>query len=81
MKKVLFLGLAVISIIAIKCRQDPQNNSCRDVQLIEMMQDSICPLTCQGVCACNGVTYCNECDAMKEGFSVHPADTIPCSQK
>ncbi|MFT4754527.1 MAG: hypothetical protein ACI9GM_000012 [Salibacteraceae bacterium] len=81
MKRVLFFVVMLVSVVTIKCRQDPQNDACFSADLKVSMEDSICVLTCKGVCACNGVTYCNECEAMKQGFEVQPGDTIPCSQK
>jgi hypothetical protein len=73
--------LVLLSVIASRCTQDPRNNACYDAKLEASMKDSTCALSCEGVCACNGVTYCNECEAMKAGYIVHPGDTIPCSQK
>ena len=81
MKRVLFFVLLIISVVAIQCSQDPRNDACHDPVLQESMKDSTCVLPCYGVCACNGVTYCNECEAMKQGYEVYPGDTIPCSQK
>ena len=81
MKRVLFLVVILVSMITIRCQQDPRNDACHDPELELLMKDSVCVATCEGVCACNGVTYCNECEAMKAGYSVHPGDTIPCSQK
>lgn len=81
MKKVLFFVLLIVTVVAVKCKQDPRNDACFDADVKAFMADSICVLSCEGVCACNGVTYCNECEAMKQGFVVHPGDTIPCSQK
>lgn len=81
MKRLFFLVVIFISVVAVRCSQDPRNDTCRDLELMEAMADTICPLGCDGVCACNGMTYCNECEAMKQGFVVNPGDTIPCSQK
>ena len=81
MKRIIFILLVVVSVVAVRCDKDPRNNACYDSALVEMMKDSACVPTCEGVCACNGVTYCNECEAMKAGYAVAPGDTIPCSQK
>ena len=81
MKRLFFLVVIFLSVVAVRCTQDPRNDACFDADLKASMADTICPLTCEGVCACNGVTFCNECEAMKQGFAVHPGDTIPCSQK
>tara|TARA_R110002050_G_scaffold141251_2_gene266305 strand:+ start:14151 stop:14396 length:246 start_codon:yes stop_codon:yes gene_type:complete len=81
MKRGIFIVLVLLSVVAIRCQQDPRNDACYDPDLVKMMKDSTCALSCQGVCACNGATYCNECEAMKAGFAVAPGDTVPCSQK
>lgn len=81
MKKILVVVIILTGFFATQCNRDPRNDTCKDDELVEMMKDSICDLTCDGVCACNGVTYCNECEAMKAGFTVAVGDTIPCSQK
>ncbi len=81
MKKLIFFVLLLVTVVAIRCSQDPRNDACFDADLKASMVDSVCILSCEGVCACNGVTYCNECEAMKQGYAVHPGDTIPCSQK
>ena len=80
MKRGVVFILLVISVLAIKCSQDPRNEACFNQELKDAMKDSVCVNTCEGVCACNGSTYCNECEAMKQGYEVYPGDTLPCSQ-
>jgi hypothetical protein len=81
MKKVFFIVLVLISVVAARCGKDITDKSTFDPALVEMMKDSICPLECPGVCAANNITYCNECEAMKAGYLVAAGDTIPCGQK
>ena len=78
-KLFLFVGISVI--IGFSACNDPVDNSCFDAALKESMADSVCIATCEGICACNQVTYCNECEAMKEGYRVAVGDTLPCSPK
>lgn len=51
---------------------------CYSIILEKQNEETACPTDCPGVCACNGVTYCNECLAAKDGFTL--LDTKPCSQ-
>jgi|AVFP01.1.fsa_nt_gi hypothetical protein len=76
--KIVFSFLVVsLMIIASSCstREYPD---CYSIILEEQYEETACPQTCPGVCACNGVTYCNECLAAKDGFTM--LDTKPCSQ-
>ena len=81
MKKLFFIAIVLVTVIAVKCKQDVTDNSSYDPALVELMKDSICPLECPGVCAANNVTYCNECEAKKAGFLVAVGDSLPCGQK
>lgn len=75
---VLFIATSIFLVFA-ACN-DPVDDGCYDAGLAQSMRDSVCILTCEGVCACNGRTYCNECDAMKAGYTVAAGDTVPCPQ-
>jgi|GEM_PF-5728733 hypothetical protein len=44
-----------------------KTHSCYDPKLVH---DGPCPAHCPGVKACNGETYCNECEAARHGYSV-----------
>lgn len=74
------LSILVIGFLGFAACNDPVNDSCYDAALAESMKDTICPATCEGICACNQRTYCNECEAMKAGYSVAVGDSLPCSQ-
>ena len=78
MKKFLLAAVVLLSVVLVNCRKDPRNDDCYDAALAASMKDSICIATCEGICACNNVTYCNECEAMKEGYKVASGDTLPC---
>ncbi len=80
MRKLILVFLVLGSFGYSACN-DPVDNSCYDAALAASMADSTCISTCDGVCACNQVTYCNECEAMKAGYMVAFGDTLPCSQK
>lgn len=81
MMKNLFLFLLVASFILVfSACEDPRDDACYDADLAFSMIDSTCISTCPGVCACNFVTYCNECEAMKAGYAVAIGDSLPCGQ-
>ncbi len=77
MKKMLMI--AVFSAFAVWSCKDDNKDACFSQELQDMYADTVCTEPCTGVCACNDVTYCNECEARKAGFEV--ADTIPCGQR
>ena len=81
MKKLIVAVIVLLSVVVVNCRKDLRNDDCYDAGLAASMKDSICITTCEGICACNYVTYCNECEAMKAGFRVIAGDTLPCSPK
>jgi len=76
-----FFFIAISGVLSFAACNDPVDNSCFDAALKESMKDSTCIATCEGICACNNVTYCNECEAMKEGYTVAVGDSLPCSQR
>lgn len=41
------------------------------------LRPDVCPPDCPGVCGCDGMFYCNSCDAAALGMDVNP--TITCS--
>lgn len=58
----LFLGVVLIS-----CNAEEGNHSCYDASLVH---DGPCPTDCPGVEGCDGNTYCNECEASRQGIRV-----------
>lgn len=53
--------------IAYSCKKE---NSCYDQQLYEQHKNDFCTMDCPGVKGCDGKTYCNECEANKQGIRV-----------
>jgi len=74
----LFLSITVLTAVLISCEEDNQDDSCLDPSLVAQFDSTNCPLLAQPVCACNNVTYLNECLANQAGFAIQ--DTVPCSQ-
>lgn len=46
-------------------------NSCFDQRLKDQMQGFGCTQDCPGVIGCDGKTYCNECEANRQGIRVN----------
>lgn len=40
-------------------------------------QLAVCPAQCNPICACDGVSYCNECNANNAGVDANPAGSCP----
>jgi hypothetical protein len=40
-------------------------------------QLAVCPAQCNPICACDGVSYCNECHANNAGVDANPAGSCP----
>ena len=52
-----------------QCNDDSEPlTGCYDAALDSLWMDSVCSAECLGVCACNGVTYCNPCLAAQDGY-------------
>ena len=79
MYKIIIVGIISAFVFIASCK-DVRDDGCYDAALVEAMKDSVCVTGCEGVCACNNRTYCNECEAMKAGYRVNPGDSIPCNQ-
>jgi hypothetical protein len=76
----IILSVAIAGFLFVASCKDVRDDSCFDPALVEAMKDSVCVTGCEGVCACNNRTYCNECEAMKAGYRVNIGDSIPCNQ-
>lgn len=61
------LSVAAVALFSTSCRK---NTSCYDPVLAERAKNAACTADCPGVIGCNGKTYCNECDAARQGIRV-----------
>ena len=50
-----------------------------DATGICMPRPATCTDDCPGVCGCNGMFYCNACEASRDGTDIHPTGT--CSRR
>lgn len=69
MKKLnwIFILAFLIMLFFVGCKSD--NEICYD-QEMEENHSGICPRNCPKVCGCDGITYCNECNANSKGVTV-----------
>ncbi|HEY1039553.1 MAG TPA: kazal domain protein [Bacteroidia bacterium] len=58
--------LLLLVILANACKKGP--SSCYDEQLYQQYKDKGCTADCPGVTGCDGKTYCNECEANRQGI-------------
>ncbi|MCH2233152.1 MAG: hypothetical protein MK078_02780 [Crocinitomicaceae bacterium] len=63
MKKIVII--AVVGLGFISCNKE---HLCYDPQLERKAALMLCTADCPGFVACNGETYCNECEAARDGF-------------
>lgn len=59
-----------IFTLASCCKQTPPVVSCYDEVLAEQSRELVCTADCPGVIGCDGKTYCNECEAARQGIRV-----------
>jgi hypothetical protein len=64
MKVLLFITL-LLTIFSCK-----KESGCYDAQLEKQFRNSFCTADCPGVIGCDGKTYCNECEANRQGIRV-----------
>jgi len=62
--KQLLMAAGIVCLLACEKKQ----NSCHDPALEEQFKNLACTADCPVVTACNGYTYCNECEANKRGY-------------
>lgn len=70
MNKILMTGIVVLTILVFSLSSCNKENSCYDDDLYQQHKDDICTTDCPGVVGCDGKTYCNECEAMRNGISI-----------
>lgn len=76
MNKLLTIALIAFCIIGAGFIVYKQSNKtsydydCPDTKLIQERKDSGCLTDCPGVCGCDNQTYCNGCEATKNGIRV-----------
>jgi hypothetical protein len=64
MKQILVCGIG--ALILVSCKKQ----SCYDPELEKAFQSIGCTTDCPGVKGCDGKTYCNECEANRQGIRV-----------
>ena len=69
-----YLIIFFISIICY-CFGCKKEHSCQDLKM-KRNHSGICTNDCPGICGCDGKTYCNECDANKNGITI--VSDSPC---
>jgi hypothetical protein len=68
-KKVFSITLFVftMALLSTSCKK---SDGCYDAQLERQFRNSFCTADCPGVIGCDGKTYCNECEANRNGIRV-----------
>ena len=66
--KVLALTSLIICFLSFGCSKKEQK--CQDLKMKNEHKNDICTTDCPGVVGCDGKTYCNECEANRNGIEV-----------
>lgn len=71
-KKNLVLSTAIITlfVFGLSFLNACKKQSCYDAAMAAQYKDSFCTADCPGVTGCDGKTYCNECEARRNGITV-----------
>lgn len=61
------LALASLLFLLPSCKKE---HACFDQELYQEFKDKGCTTDCPGVTGCDGKTYCNTCEANRQGIRV-----------
>ena len=61
------LFVLTMGLLSTSCKK---SDGCYDAQLEQQFRNSFCTADCPGVVGCDGKTYCNECEANRNGIRV-----------
>jgi len=70
MNKTIIKGIGILVVFIFSIMSCNKVTNCYDEDLYQQHKDDICSTDCPGVTGCDGETYCNECEANKNGISV-----------
>ena len=70
-KKVYLMMLMMVAMLLIAAATGcKKGDSCYSHAMYELHKNDFCTADCPGVTGCDGKTYCNECEANKQGIAV-----------
>lgn len=61
------LAISVLLFLLPSCKKEA---ACFDEELYQKSKNQFCTTDCPGVTGCDGKTYCNECEANRQGIRV-----------
>jgi len=67
LKKYIFL----IASIFLATASWKKHGDCYDAKLYRQHKGEACTMDCPGVIGCDGKTYCNECEANRQGIRIN----------